>query len=209
MFYRYMYCCYPENERLSFTKTERASAVSVSYFEDKAFLYFETETKNLSPEEVIVGNTKLFPDGKKFLLMPDVFHYSRPEEKADWERKNHDKKPWVRINRLSPENVSKYLYYHYQYQEERPGGGPDKYGAIFMYNEYLVHYLEFPFESEENPPLGALDTNNTPADDTHFWNSLMKSFFIPWDDVSYPWREMLTCLPDGEEFILPHDLDEK
>ena len=207
MYYRYMYACYLEEGKGRLLPCPVAENASVSYFRGMAFLYFETEEENLSPACVLEGEIKPLPDGTRFVPMQDVFHYSKPRTKEGWKRSLPDKAPWVRINRLRPNMLARYLYFHYQYQEERPGGGPDKYGVIFLYGDYIVHYLEWPFEAEKDPPKGALTTNATPADDVDIWDSIMSEFFVPWDDTEFEWHAMLTVTPDGKEHRIPANID--
>ena len=208
MLYRYMYAAFPKNpekEELVFTNDPAADAVSASFFGKTVFLYYETETEQLPPERVVNADLIAFPDGKLWSKMADVFHYSVPTSKEQWARKVSEKQPWVRINRLNPDKISEYLYYHFQYQEERPGGGPDRYGSIFLFENYIVHYLEWPFEREEHPAKGSLSTNLTPADNDDVWQALMKTFFLPWEDTPYPWHSMVTKTPDGRRICLPED----
>lgn len=205
MYKRHMFCLYPAGE-MTFLPCAAAEAVSLSHFEEMAFLYFECEG-DLPPRAVLAGEVHPFPDGTEFLELPDVFHYSLPQSRESWQRKVPDKMPWVRINRLKPEMISRYLYFHYQYQEERPGGGPDRYGVIFLYRNYIIHYLEWPFEPEEHPVQGALSTNATPADDEDVWDGIMREFFVQWEDCPFPWHPMTTVTPEGRTILLPANYD--
>ena len=207
MYYRYMYVCFPKKGTERFLSCPEAERVSLSYFEEMAFLYYETAEKELAPEKLLAGELRPFPDGKCFFPMPDIFHYSAPVEKDQWEREIPYKMPWVRINRLKPEMISRYIYFHYQYQEERPGGGPDRYGVVFLFQNYIVHYLELPFEEEKSPLPGALSTHASPADDVDVWDSIMSQFFLSWEGYPFEWHEMKTLTPEGREYLLPANYD--
>ena len=206
MLKRLMYCLYLEEGKEQWLSCPDAENVSLSFFRGMAFLYYETE-KDTPPEEVLGGEIRPFPSGELFFRMPDVFHYSAPRDREHWRRLVAGKKPWVRINRLRPDMLARYLYFHYQYQEERPGGGPDRYGVIFLFGEYLVHYLEWPFEPELSPAEGRLTTNATPADDVDEWDRIMSEFFIPWEGHPWPWHEMRTVTPDGGDYLIPCNYD--
>ena len=81
------------------------------------------------------------------------------------------------------------------------------YGVIFLFGEYLVHYLEWPFEPELSPAEGRLTTNATPADDVDEWDRIMSEFFIPWEGHPWPWHEMRTVTPDGGDYLIPCNYD--
>jgi hypothetical protein len=76
------------------------------------------------------------------------------------------------------EMVASYIFYHFQYQEEKPGDG-DKYGIIGIHEDLLFFYCEMPTYMEEPSYQGLLNTNNTPAQ----WVQLMQKHFNMWPDA--------------------------
>jgi len=148
-------------------------------------MYFESENSNINPDDIVSENMIPHPSGKIWNMMLDVFHYSKPLSKEHWKRKIENKKPIFQVIYLKPEMVSSYIFYHYQYQEERPGEY-DKYGVIFIHGNLLVMYLETPEEKETEHYDGKLSTNNTPTN----WAELMTEHFASWEDFEGEWREI-------------------
>ncbi|MDR1824004.1 MAG: hypothetical protein LBR27_01480 [Bifidobacteriaceae bacterium] len=123
--------------------------------------------------------------------MVDIYHASRPVSPEDWARP----RPVAvlgQVNRLRPEMVSSYVFYHFQYQEEKPGDWA-KYAAIYLHGNLMFFYQEQPDGPVAVPYRGSLDTHNTPAD----WQGLMAQHFLPWEDdpnLERPWRDAETVL---------------
>jgi hypothetical protein len=97
------------------------------------------------------------------------------------------------LARLIPSMTARYIFYHYQLQEERPGGG-DKYSRIFLSDDIAFFYGEVPEVIEPVYYLGSLSTHNTPPD--REWQNIMNEHFIPWDksfpkfdNQSYDWKK--------------------
>ncbi|MFP4974145.1 hypothetical protein ACE6ED_01985 [Paenibacillus sp. CN-4] len=156
------------------------------------FLYYECEGDKARPEE-------LFPGAEQVLLpwpgtgaprlwapMMDIFHYQRPVSREHWKRIHNGAVGYGRIALLKPDQVASYVYYHYQYQEERPGDG-DKYGIIGLHENLLFFYSETPATREPAPYKGLLNTSLRPDD----WAGVMDPHFSKWEGV-----------PEGEEIWL-------
>jgi len=185
MIYRYMFQGFHKSDNIRVKENSEVMNLSLSVFNDKIFMYFESENSNINPEDIVCENMMPYPNGKLWKQMMDIFHYSKPLSNAHWKRKIENKKPIFQVIYLKPEMVSSYIFYHYQYQEERPGEC-DKYGAIFINGNLLVMYLETPEENEMEQYRGKLTTNNTPTN----WAELMTEHFAPWEDFEGEWRQI-------------------
>lgn len=175
---------------------KRESVSRISLFADgsRLFLYYECHGEELLPENLMPeANPSLavWPGGKaerRWTAMTDIFHYQAPVSEQHWERKNEDSVPYGRIARLKPEEIASYVYYHYQYQEERPGDG-DKYGIIGMHENLLFFYSELPATIEPAPYTGKLNTSLRPDD----WAAVMDPHFMKWEEAPSGqeiWREL-------------------
>ena len=184
---RYMYSGFHNFSEIEVNDNNSITNLSYAIYEDRIFMYFESELESgeIKPEDIISKNIKPFPNGELWQSMSDIFHYSRPLGHEHWKRKIASKKPFYRIVYLKPEMIASYIYYHFQYQEEKPGDG-DKYGIIFITGNLLIMYTELPCEKETLKYDGLLSTNNTPEN----WGELMSKHFQPWDDFKGEWREM-------------------
>ncbi len=166
-------------------ENEQLTAVSAHCLDDFIFIYYECTGVEIEPERMFEGVIPQLlpwpgmPEERFFILMPDIFHYNQPVSREHWERSRFDPEtvPWVRISYIKPEKLSSYIFYHYQFQEEKPGEG-DKYGMIGLHENMLCFYLEKPFTIEKAPFSGLLTTNNTPGK----WKETMVPHFIPWPD---------------------------
>lgn len=150
----------------------QASGSAPGRFEDEAF----------EPELLLPGAGAALsawpgePRRRLFVPMADIFHYQRPAEGDHW-RRTGQTESYGRLARLKPDKVSSYVFYHYQYQEEKPGDG-DKYGIIGLNENLLFFYAERPSTVELAPYEGTLTTRNTPED----WGAVMQPHFIEWPD---------------------------
>lgn len=175
-------------------------AMSVFTYEDILILYGERRGLEANP-------CGLFPKiethlldvvemtGCKWRRMWDIFHYNSISCEEQWRRKIPDKNVEMRLNRVRPEMFSSYVFYHYQFQEEKTGLN-DKYGIISFDDGLMSFYQEYPAEVEEYPFPGKLSTNNSPLD---IWEDLMRKHFIRWEDFDQPWRPMqclFSVIPD-------------
>lgn len=158
------------------------------------FLYFESAAEHVDPLRLFLDCEAELMDwpgtdiARKWVPMMDIFHYQQPVSEKLWRRHETASKPFARIARLKPEQVASYIFYHYQYQEERPGDG-DKYGMIALHENLMFFYSEFPATVEPPPYEGKLSTSGTPSD----WAATMEPHFIMWDeetDGSLIWLEI-------------------
>lgn len=178
----------------SLIENEKLMTLSIFKWGQRFFLYYECIDSIITPQE-------LFGDTHDLLLkwpgedalrdwvpMYDIYHCCTPADEQFWKRKQAVKRAYASVNRLRPEMLSSYIFYHYQYQEEKPGDFA-KYASIHLLENLMFFYREEP-DSPVLPPLeGGLDTSNTPGQ----WEDLMKLHFIPWEDdpdFKKPWREI-------------------
>lgn len=152
-------------------------------FEDKAFMYVETENENFNADNVCSKGLVAYPDGTFWQEMPNVYLTSVPLSREHWARKN-ETKPCLRINRLKYEKVSSYIFNHYRMQEEKWDHDREKYDAIFILGTTLVYYAEQPRLADEEPYANSLSTQDTPWDT---WASLMTEHFKPWEKYDGVW----------------------
>lgn len=162
-------------------------------FNNQVFLYFEFCKDEVSPEDIFEEATdylELWPSfegNRRWALMHDIFHYQSVQSDEDWRRKTKVELQWGRVIRLKPDMIASYIFYHYQYQEEKPGDG-DKYGIIGIHEDLLFFYCEKPTVIEKPTYKGLLNTVNTPSN----WGELMHKHFKDWLDVDNyedTWRE--------------------
>lgn len=172
MIYRFMFVAYSPDpcnvELIENTSTYAALA----YDENRVYLYVESNEKEVLPETLVRGEFIQYPNGKNWERASEIFHYSVPVSEEQWKRKM-DKTPLFRLNKLKPEKISSYIYYHYQLQEENLGRG-DRYGVIYIVGDELIFYQETPKESETVKMQGLLSTSNSPKEE---WGDLMNEHF--------------------------------
>jgi hypothetical protein len=182
-------------------ETYRLMTFSVHMIDEFLFVYYECIAEEVLPESLCSEITPLLldwpggTDRRLFVPMADIFHYSRPMGEEHWRRTQSGTVPWVRIARIKPEMLSRYIFYHYQFQEERPGAG-DKYGLIGLHENLLCFYQERPPTSDADLPAGTLTTSHTPDN----WREVMIPHFIPWADPlpgQELWKETETLLYVG------------
>jgi hypothetical protein len=148
------------------------------------FFYYESIARPIDPEELFgtAGEwLRFWPGGEEarfFVPLMDIFHCVEPQGVDHWRRKQRPERVFARLARIKPEMVSSYIFYHYQLQEEQPGGF-DKYCLIGIHENLLFFYLEHPFVIELPPAPGKLNTQNTPAP----WQKAMDPHFLPWTDA--------------------------
>lgn len=195
MVYRLMYAAYAKpGENYTDLQHPDVSHLSLSRFGDILFLYLEASRPDLAAEQAVGGETLPFPDGRRWVWVPELYHFSTPRSEEHWKRAI-PKRPWVRVNRVRHDKFSSYVFYHHQLQEEKPGNG-DKYGIIGLFGDYLFLYLELPEEIDATPPEGELNTHASPSTvgKPSEWDRLMSTHFVPWDDCPDEWREIPTIL---------------
>ncbi|MCK9862896.1 hypothetical protein [Paenibacillus sp. ATY16] len=183
--------------------------LSLFHYGSKLFLYYESPLMDADPHALFKrceSGLEQWPGTdtpRRWVPMMDIFHYQQPVGAEHWRRIHPSPRPYARIARLKPEQVASYIFYHYQYQEERPGDG-DKYGMISLYENLLFFYSESPATIEPPPYAGKLDTANTPSD----WQAAMDPHFIMWDQdagKSLAWLEIPLLLQlEGEAYDEEH-----
>lgn len=149
--------------------------IHIFEFEDKSFLYLESENETPDVSKLPCDGLKPFPDGNFWVLMPNVFLTSVPLSAEHWNR-NRGNNPSLRINRLKYQKVSSYIFNHYRMQEEEWDHGREKYDAIFIFGTLLVYYSEVPRKPDDEPYNNSLSTHDTPWDG---WHDLMEQHFDP------------------------------
>lgn len=180
MIYRFMFVGYSGDVNSVKCTGVAACYVALAYEGNKVFMYVESREKTVNPEALASGNFIPYPDGNHWERAIEIFHYSVPISREQWKRKLSDKKPYVTLNRVKPEKAASYIFYHYQYQEERMGDG-DRYGSIYLFRDTLIFYHERPTERETEYIEGALHTNHTPMER---WSEIMNEHFADsWHEI--------------------------
>lgn len=180
--------------------TDKGELMTLSVFRNGLdfFVYYECTDRVINPFELF-GDlsrwTEKWPGEKElrcWVPMMDIYHCCEPVNAGYWKRTQPVKRAYATINKLRPEMVASYIFYHFQYQEEKPGDWA-KYAAIYLHENFMFFYLEEPDGPSVTPYKGKLDTANTPGD----WQTLMYKHFLPWEDdpeQKRPWREIETVL---------------
>ena len=180
MIYRFLYVGYSTDLQSIRCSCDVNHYVSLSYKDNMVFMYVESNKVTVNPELLADGELIPFPDGQKWERAIEIYHYSKPMNAAQWNRKLENKKPYVTFNRLKPEKTASYIFYHYQQQEERPGGS-DRYGNIYLFRDMLIFYHEIPKEPENEYIEGTLKTNHSPIEQ---WGQLMEEHFADsWHEI--------------------------
>ena len=170
-----------------FYETDCIMSMSVFLLCDTLYCYIESVKETVLPE-ILFGNATDFliplPDlgGRFFRPMTEIFHFNMPQSAEHWKRKKKPDFCFGMVARLIPSMTARYIFYHYQLQEEQPGKG-DKYSRIFLSDDTAFFYGEIPGVIEPALYQGALSTHNTPSD--REWQHIMNEHFIPWD-TSFP-----------------------
>lgn len=171
-----------------FFDKQKIMNVNVFLFRQELYCYIESVDSEILPNRLFDGAEQYlqaWPDGNNryYRPMTTVFHFNEPQSVSHWMRKQTPDYCFGMIARLIPDSIARYIFYHYQLQEEQPGNG-DKYGRIFLSGDTAFFYGEIPELIEAPWRAGALQTHNTPNDDE--WQELMGSHFIWWDNKRYP-----------------------
>lgn len=171
--------------------------LSLFQWDSQLFVYCECSGDRLAagPHALFAGAEELlrvWPGGAEdryWAPMADIFHYQAPIDGAPWRGPHGNGAPYGRLARLKPDKIASYIFYHYQYQEEKPGDGC-KYGIISLHEDLMFFYSEKPGLVEKAPYPGKLSTASTPAD----WGALMDPHFVKWPDKDgnepRPWLEI-------------------
>lgn len=172
-----------------FKNTNKISNLNVFFFENQLFFYIESIDAEITPDALFDGISDylcVWPDENKlFRPMACIFHYNEPQSNEHWERKRKPENCYAMIAKIIPDLMARYIYYHYQYQEEYPGDG-DKYGRIFIADDILFFYCERPAYVEKALHKGSLDSKNSPRGEA--WQKIMDTHFIWWDEKYTPYK---------------------
>ena len=144
MIKRYMLYAYSKDKKIKLS--DNGYHMSAASYGNDIFIYLETKHDE-NPFEVadkfLTGELSTFLNGKKYIEMTDIFHYSFPASEEYWERKQDNKKLVFKIARLKNDKVGEYVYYHYKLQREATAAY-DKYGVIYLLGSTLAMYYELP-----------------------------------------------------------------
>ncbi|MBR4890493.1 MAG: hypothetical protein IKU15_04315 [Clostridia bacterium] len=199
--------CFSEKEKdikEKYLDTSLITNLNVFLNQKEVYIYIESADKIITPEELFFDCLSLFIpwpdlDGRVFRPMTEIYHYNEPQSASHWKRKTNPDYCFAKIAKIIPELTSRYIFYHYQLQEEKPGFG-DKYGRIYLSGDIAFYYGEYPYISEPPMHKGRLSTNNSPSGEE--WQSIMEKHFIMWDgypsiDIKkYDWYE--NGYPEGK-----------
>ena len=169
-----------ENTSQTLIQNGKIFALSLFAFEENLYLYYEM-IEEIRPEEIFGDMESMlesWPEGK-WTPLYEIFHFNKPQNQEQWARKNNFV-PFATMSRIKPDLLSRYIFYHYQYQEEYPSE-EDKYGSIWMSGNLLFFYQEDPKVVEKAWYEGALTTRNTPKRPEQ-WSKTMAPHFLLWDD---------------------------
>ena len=165
-------------------ESEDLMTASVFKWKRNFFIYYECIKRHFTPEELFPGAGRFLEvwpgeDEKRcWVPMMDIYHCAEPVSKEFWTRKQPVQRTCARLTRLKPEMVSSYIFYHFQYQEEKPGDW-SKYPLISLHENLMFFYTEEPDAPCEVPYKGRLSTSNTPGR----WGDVMFPHFMLWDDT--------------------------
>ena len=174
--------------RSDYLKTGKVLNVNVFRFEKTLYIYIESCDTTVTPEQLfpkLHTMLNMWPDGEDKYYYPliDIFHFNVPQSITHWSRKVKPEFCTGMISKIIPDSTARYIFYHYQMQEETPGSGA-KYGRIFLMGDTVFYYSEKPDVLEKAIHKGALATHNTPVGNE--WQKIMGTHFIWWDENKYP-----------------------
>lgn len=170
MIERYMFLGYSDG-KISPKNGCSAAYIAAARLGRTVLLYVEAEGSGFSPEAEIEGDMILFPDGKGWARLANIFYYNSPNEHENWERCGSSV-PKIQAARLKYGSVSPYVFYHYQLQEENQKR-KSRYYLIGLFGNLIVSYDETP-RSPASPRRGCLETHNSPVAK---WHERMSGFF--------------------------------
>lgn len=180
MIYRYLFVGYSKDVHSVRCTQEPNYYVALACKDNMVFMYVEANEKTVNPDTLAEGELTPYPDGKKWQRANDIYHGSKPVSESQWKRKIENKEAFFTFNRLKPEKISSYIFYHFQNQEEHLGGG-EQYGIIFSFFDMLIFYQERPEERETEQIEGILKTNHTKELN---WGKLMEEHFVDsWHEI--------------------------
>ena len=175
--------------------------LSLFQWHSQFLVYWESIEQAIAPETIFGDPRTLLMNWpgaatpRTFVPMMDIYHCLEPLSLEDWRRKQPITRISGKIARLKPEQVSSYIFYHYQLQEEQPGSFA-KYGIISLHEDLIFFYQEMPYIVEDPPRKGKLQTTNTPD----HWQDVMFPHFNLWDDAPSGqeiWRDTALVMHRG------------
>ena len=190
MIYRFMFVGYSQEPEKVILKENTGCYTALSRRDNWLYLYVEANTETVEPDALAEGPLAVFPDGIRWDRADEIFHYSKPMNANQWNRKLENKEAFVRHGRLLHDKISSYIYYHYQLQEELPGDG-NRYGIIFLYRDSLIFYSETPHEQETEPHAPGLPTHDSPR---AIWSEVMAPHFNG-ELIVLPLQQMTEFIP--------------
>lgn len=182
----------------AFFETDKIMNANLFQNKNEVYIYIESIDGEMAPGILFDGIQPFlldWPEGddKKFRRMTSIFHFNEPQSVSHWRRKTKPDYCFGMIANVIPDLIARYVFYHYQFQEEQPGSG-DKYGRIFLSGDNAFYYGEIPELYEPALYDGALKTHNTPEGEQ--WQKIMGSHFIWWDETypacdvrTYDWKK--------------------
>lgn len=162
----------------------RLLTVSVFKWDRNIFLYYESVEDEVTPLELL-GLVQMYLEEwpgeckkRYWIPMVDIYHCVDGEAVKSFRNGAPIQKTMANIARFKPEMLSSYIFYHYQYQEEKPGDF-SKWCAIYLHENLAIIYGEDPDSPAPMPEKRTLYTSNTPPN----WGEVMYLHFEPWEDV--------------------------
>ena len=155
---------------------------SVFRLDRDLFFYYECADKIIMPSEILVEIEPYLeewpgePQNRHWIRMMDIYHSLDAEMLKNFRSIEPIKRTTVRVGRFKPEMLSSYIFYHYQYQEEKPGDF-SKWCAIYLHENMAIIYGEAPDCAVPMPENKKLYTNNTPGN----WGEVMYPHFQLWE----------------------------
>lgn len=175
--------------------------LSLYRYHDTFYAYLETTEALLTAETLFAdGHGTLIScpgmEGPRFWTeLMNIHHWHKPQSLAQWQRKNPVEKRLGMLNKIRPEMVSSYVYYHYLTQETQPGSD-NKYVSIFLDENYIFMYVEMPKIVEPTAYPPSLEAPLPPAGPA--WHALMEKHFTQVPEVADQpgkfWYEMQRVL---------------
>ena len=184
MIRRFLYLGISKTNRFLPVMTPGLLYFAAARYENYVLLYAETDAMDFNPEQSMLGEVIPFPEGQKWIKIPQVFYYNCPENLKQWGR-TEPSKPKFQVTKLKYDCVAPYIFYHYQLQEEERIR-KSKYTLIGLLGTLLVYYNEDPPVIGE-PRRGSLPTNNTPEKG---WSQRMRHYFeFDWQPAELLFRQ--------------------
>ncbi len=185
MIKKHMYIAYIGKKDIEILPDERVNTATLSYYEDKAVIYFETSHEELVPDDFTKGSIRKMPDGRNWVELTEIFHYFEPKDDSQWQRKKKNKKGHLLVNRLERDMISSYIYYHVEHQRDNQVG-VDKFFSIYIYEDIILMYRETPVEKITWDDIKGKNHHG----ERYPWTKLMNKHFKAWPDGTKRWIEL-------------------